>query len=154
MGTKMNIAVRTTVALSGSPDSRQPAIEDPTSNNLVRAALKGNTGRVIELLKAGANPDARDSQGRTPLIEAAFGGHTDTARALLEAGADPNVRDADSWTALMEATSKGRLDIVKRLIGAGADVNARNRDGRTALAMIARAHLEMARFIRRCGAER
>jgi ankyrin repeat protein len=73
----MNTAAMRTDAFSGSHCSRQPPCED-SAPNLTLAALKGDTGLVIELLKAGADPDARDGQGRTPLLEAAFGGHIDT----------------------------------------------------------------------------
>lgn len=149
----MNTAAIRTVAFSGSHCSRQPPCEY-SAPNLTLAALKGETGLVIELLKAGADPDARDGQGRTPLLEAAFGGHIDTLSALLEAGADPNARDPDGWSPLMEAASKGRFEVVKLLLAAGADANATNREGRSALALAAHDHLRMARLIRRCGAER
>jgi cytohesin len=121
---------------------------DPESD-LVMAALKGNTDRVLELLDAGADPDASDGHGRTPLLEAAFGGHSTTVSALIEAGANPNARDADGWTPLMEAASKGRVHIVKQLVAANADANARNRVGQTALEVVARDHIGLARLIRR-----
>jgi ankyrin repeat protein len=149
----MNTAAMHTVAFSGSHCSRQPACED-SAPSLTLAALKGDTGLVTELLEAGADPDACDGQGRTPLIEAAFGGHADTVSALLEAGADPNARDPDGWSPLMEAASKGRFEVVKLFLAAGADANATNREGRSALAVVAHDHLRIARLIRRCGAER
>jgi ankyrin repeat protein len=127
-----------------------PGAGEPASE-LIRAALKGNTRRVIELLEAGANPNERDVDGRTALMEAAFGGHAGPSRALLKAGANPDARDSDGCSSLMEAASKGRLEIVKLLVAAGADVNARNRDGRTALDLTARAHPGLARYIRRSG---
>ncbi|HSO75515.1 MAG TPA: ankyrin repeat domain-containing protein [Blastocatellia bacterium] len=145
----MSTKAKHPVSLSGSPHFCGP---DP-ERNLVLAALKGNTGRVIELLDAGSDPDARDGQGRTPLLEAAFGGHSTTVSALIRAGANPNARDADGWTPLMEAASKGRVDIVKKLVAANADVNARNRLGQTALEVVARDHVGLARLIRRCAAE-
>ncbi|HWO00163.1 MAG TPA: ankyrin repeat domain-containing protein [Blastocatellia bacterium] len=148
----MNTAAIRTVAFSRSHCSRQPACED-SAPNLTLAALKGDTGLVTELLKAGADPDACDGQGRTPLIEAAFGGHVDTLSALLGAGADPNARDADGWTPLMEAASKGRLDVVRRLLAAAADVNASDRDGRTAVEVVARGHLRLTRLIRGCSSK-
>ncbi|MFY9610697.1 MAG: ankyrin repeat domain-containing protein [Blastocatellia bacterium] len=138
------------VSLSGLPHTWKA---DP-GPNLTLAALKGNTDLLNKLLEAGADPDACDSHGRTPLIEAAFGGHVGAVSALLEAGADPNARDADGWTPLMEAASKGRLDVVKRLLAAAADVKASNRDGRTAEEVAARGHLSLARLIRRCGSKR
>ena len=94
-----NTTAKHAVSLSGSP---RIWVSHPEPS-LVLAALKGNTGRVIELLDAGADPDDCDGRGRTALLEAAFGGHPATVSALIEAGADPNVRDADGWTPLMEA---------------------------------------------------
>jgi cytohesin len=144
-----NTTQKHAVSLSGSFRTRK----SHRGPSLVLAALKGNTGRVIELLDAGADPDASDLQGRTPLLEAAFGGHSTTVSALIEAGADPNTRDADGWTPLMEAASKGRVDIVKKLVAAHADVNARNRLGQTAIEVVARDHVGLVRLIRRCAAD-
>ena len=42
----------------------------------------------MESLTAGAQPDAREGNGWTPLMEAAFGGHSGVVRRLLELGAD------------------------------------------------------------------
>ena len=148
----MNTAAMGTVAFPGLHGCRLHAGKD-SGPNLTLAALKGDTGLVIELLKAGADPDACDDQGRTPLIEAAFGGHVDTVSALLAAGADPNARDPDGWSPLIEAASKGRFEVVKLLLAAGADANATNREGRSALAVVAHDHLRMARLIRLLGAE-
>lgn len=49
--------------------------------------------RVFELLLAhGADLEARDERGWTPLMEAVVCGTADEARALLALGADPDVR--------------------------------------------------------------
>lgn len=66
----------------------------------LHAAAKQARADVIRLLlAAGADVDARDSKGRTPLLRAvrsAFGPPTEVLpalRRLLDAGADPNVAD-------------------------------------------------------------
>ena len=57
--------------------------------------LKRPESRFLELLEAGADVNARDRGGYTPLQEACSYGHTKIARFLLEHGADPNVRETD-----------------------------------------------------------
>ena len=49
-------------------------------------------------LRTGADPDARDEKGFTPLHIAAHKGHTAAIAALREAGADPGARNKDGQT--------------------------------------------------------
>jgi hypothetical protein len=67
------------------------------------AAKKGDTAQVEALLKAGADLEARDKNGRTALMLAAQYGHTETVRLLLAKGADAGARDQRGWTAYMLA---------------------------------------------------
>jgi cytohesin len=84
--------------------------------------------RVVELLvRAGANPNAQDDNGNTPLFEA---NSAEVARALVNAGADPNARNADGQTPLFDRYVAEAKEI---LLEAGADVSARDKYGRTAL---------------------
>lgn len=97
------------------------------------------------LIKAGADVNARDNKGRTPLM------HMKTEFALIEdiddgeffvktlvaAGADVNAKDNNGMTALMNIPDdKAIIALVK----AGADVNARDNLGRTALMFVNREH--------------
>jgi len=50
---------------------------------------------VAALLDAGADPNARDKDGNTPLHRAAQGGSPETVAALLDAGADLEARAED-----------------------------------------------------------
>eukprot|EP00058_Branchiostoma_floridae_P017182 XP_002602670.1 hypothetical protein BRAFLDRAFT_72961 [Branchiostoma floridae] len=45
------------------------------------------------LLKSGADPNARDNSGITPVHSAAYSGHVRTVHALIQGGADPNQHD-------------------------------------------------------------
>ena len=56
---------------------------------------------VIQLLlDRGANPNAFDMLGHTPLILSARKGHLEVVKLLLDRGADPNAFDivGHSWT--------------------------------------------------------
>jgi ankyrin repeat protein len=59
-------------------------------NPLFLAASEGKLDVVRYLLDEGANVNARESSGSTPLAEAAYYGHVDVIKELLLRGADIN----------------------------------------------------------------
>ena len=67
------------------------------------AAKNGDTARVEALLKAGAELEAKDKDGRTALMLAAQYGRADTVRLLLAQGANAGARDKRGWNAYMLA---------------------------------------------------
>jgi hypothetical protein len=71
--------------------------------DILQAARKGMTRELATLLLKGADLEARDKQGRTPLMLAAQYGRTATLRLLLEKGAKADVRDSHGWNAYMLA---------------------------------------------------
>ena len=88
------------------------------------AARNNRVGYLADMLNAGANPDARNPQGRTALMEAARLGHVNIIRILIRAVAKLNLREPrDNRTALMFATSSGHPNAARALIYAGATVN-------------------------------
>ncbi len=97
---------------------------------------------VRTLLAVGANPNAKDDLGRTPLLYAL---HlplfrqdlpsTQLVDELVNAGANVNARDKNGVTPLMSAVSGGWPDIVKLLLAAHADMNEKDKKGATALSL-------------------
>ena len=112
--------------------NQKPTVYKKGEKELLDAAFKGETEKVIQLLNEGVNIEAKASDEGTPLMYAALKGHKDTVKTLIEKGAKPNARDRNRCTALMEAASGGYVEVVKVLLKAGADPNALAKDGTTA----------------------
>ncbi len=89
---------------------------------------------VSRLLEMGANPNARDLYGNTPLMTAvADCQNIRIIELLLNAGADVNARNENLMTPLMFAVGNRNAKVAELLINAGADLNAQDEDGNTAL---------------------
>jgi ankyrin repeat protein len=88
---------------------------------------------VRRLLREGADPDAREEDGRTPIFSAVLGGSVGLLGLLLEAGADVNARDENGWTALHFAAHEYLPEMATLLLGRGADPNLADDGGCTAL---------------------
>ena len=97
------------------------------------AAARGFLPLVKLLLDAGAEPDARDSNGFTPLLDAAEQGRTLVVRALLLAGAKVNNTNTTGRTALWLAASRGHEETVTYLIKRDADPALAGADGQAPL---------------------
>lgn len=118
------------------------------NQRLVSAAAKGDTPQVFELLKQGADINARDIRGRTPVMAATHGNHVATAATLLKAGADVNLRDLVLDNPFLYAGAEGQLEILKLAAEAGADPGVTNRYGGTALIPAAeRGHVEVVDYL-------
>lgn len=126
-------------------------------------AMGVSTDTLEVLLKAGAIPDIRDSNGETALHYAVEKNNISLAVSLLDNGADPFIENNDGMTPLVLAFSlggvttvgilNGRIDmedrwgstalfhaiswdfpvIVEALLGAGTDPRHRNKQGSTPL---------------------
>ena len=85
---------------------------------LCRAARLGDATSVKALIEAGADVNAPDEQGGTPLSWAT---NAETARLLVRAGADIEAADDDNRTPLAAAAELGFPDVVDFLLSLGAD---------------------------------
>ena len=99
---------------------------------LHHAAKCGEHAEVKKLLEGGADVNAKDKDGDTPLRIAVGRGHYKKVKHLLEGGADAEAKDKDGWTALHFAAKSG-LPVAYVLIEHGADVGAREKHGWTPL---------------------
>lgn len=103
------------------------------------AAERGHVDVVHELIKSGAEIDARRNDRHTPLLAGVTAdyqpGQEEIVAALLAAGADVSARDEYGYTPLHWAAKVGwrHKAIVALLLAAGADINAANDLGITPL---------------------
>ncbi len=101
---------------------------------IVEAAASGEIRLLDRLLKAGADPDVRLSNGQSALGAAAAAGEIATARLLIARGAHVDCRTRLTFdTPLIEAAQMNRLDMVRLLLDRAADVGAQDVMGRSAL---------------------
>ena len=88
--------------------------------DLRTAAREGNTGTVELLLDRGANIEAKDRWGQTPLLLAAWRGNTETVELLLDRGANIEAKDIRGLTPLLLAAKEGNTETVELLLDRGA----------------------------------
>ena len=123
------------------PQGEQP----PAPGGMTALSFAAREGRLEAarlLLDAGADVNARESNGISPLVMAITNRHTPVAALLLARGADPNAPDWWGRTPLWSAVDMRNLDLdsrtlengvergpvlelIEALIAKGADVNAR-----------------------------
>ena len=123
----------------------QPAAAkgDKPNAALISCAAHGNAAGAAQALQDGADMEARDENGLTPLMWAAQQMNSAVVALLLERGANPRVRDNSGWTALHCAASTGSVEGLEKLLNVcGDDVNAVNNDGETPLLVAIRMHRE------------
>ena len=113
------------------------------------AAHWNDTETADALIKAGANVNAANDLGVTPLLVACADAGATMVATLLKAGANPNLALPNGESPLMTAARTGQAESVKALLARGADVNARESSrGQTALMWAtAERHSEVVRLL-------
>ncbi len=112
-----------------------PANGKDSTEPLHGAAEVGDVNKVQQLLSEGADVNAIDRAGFTPLFYAAHKGYKDVAELLIAGGANVNAKDAYDNTPLHYAAMAGHYEVCNLLIAKRANVNAQNATGGTAMTM-------------------
>ena len=103
----------------------------PDVTELHFAAQAGDVEAIVRLVAAGADVNARDEHGNTPLKYASCE-PVPAVRKLIELGADVNLGDDRGFTPLHGAAAHGfyaeAAEMAEALIARGADVNAWSRE--------------------------
>jgi cytohesin len=111
---------------AGALQTKAPQIRK-IDQQLIEAAEKGALDLVDKLILQGANVNARNESGETPLHLAT---NRKLAELLIAKGADVNAKDdAFKMTPIFNAS----LEITELLAAKGADLNAQAKDGVTPL---------------------
>ncbi|MCY4501064.1 MAG: ankyrin repeat domain-containing protein [Alphaproteobacteria bacterium] len=88
----------------------------------VAAAMAEDRAEIDDLVASGADPDARDAGGCTPLHYAADNNPVgEVARVLFEAGADPEACEGYGQKPLDYAISSANAAFIEVALDAGAD---------------------------------
>ena len=126
------------------------AAADDTLAGLIQA---GNRDAALKSIAAGADVNAAQGDGTTPLHWAVYKVDVDLARALLARGAKPDVLNNYGSSPLAEAVKVANARLVEMLLDAGSNVEVPNQEGQTALMLAARAgSLDVAGLLVRHGA--
>jgi ankyrin repeat protein len=104
-----------------SRDGLNARLELRDETPLIWAVSEGYPDVAIALINAGADLNARNSDGNTALLRSACEGRPELTRVLIDAGAQLNIQNNDGYTALILARRRGHEDIAELLLQAGAD---------------------------------
>ncbi len=97
-----------------NPNQRSTALGEVAP---IHAAIFGRQFASLELLiRAGADVNAPQVGGFTPLMGAAQNGSVEFVRVLLESGADPSMKSGDGQTALDIAKAQNHTEVVSLIM--------------------------------------
>ncbi len=126
-----------------------PPFEITNYRGLHAAAWKGDVAQIHRLGKAGADANALDTKGRTPLHVAAFASREQAVAALVQIGADPNQLDGEKYDIITIAAVANDKKILKLAVRLGG--NPRNMtsmyDGTALIATAHLGHVEVVRYL-------
>ena len=101
------------------------------------ASSVGNAPIVKALLEGGAEVNAKDRWGGTPLRDAVREGHTSVATMLHAAGGELGYDEVEASGSLCELAKQGSRDLLEIMLKCGVHANAKDYDARTALHLAA-----------------
>ena len=88
-----------------------------------KSAASGKLPTLLALAKLGADLNAADEEGRTPMLLAAQNGREESVRMLAELGADIDGADKDGRTPAWTAAENGHEEAYRALVELGASAS-------------------------------
>src|SRR5215468_2046552 len=122
------------VLFAGRPGDPRKA--KPITADLVTAIRNADVRVVRQLLDNGADVNARDAEGNTPLLLASFYASPECLKLLIEKGVDVNAANKAGATPLIRAATD--YEKTRLLVAAGANIQVRTALGNTPLILAAR----------------
>lgn len=124
-----------------SLDKEQTVVKDMTP--LLLAIHAKDLSLMQELIQAGANVNAPDSQKITPLMWATGYQSLEMVKMLLQAKAEVNTTYSETNSPLMIASGYNNKEIVEELLKYKANVNLKNTHGTTPLFRASTLHFQL-----------
>jgi ankyrin repeat protein len=113
----------------------------------------GERAAALAVIDDGADVNATQGDGTTPLHWAVYKVDRELVAELLDRGAKADVTNKYGSSPLAEAVKLGEVALVRQLLDAGANVDSPNGDGQTALMLAARiGSLDVAKLLVERGA--
>ena len=137
----MALPITTTTWAGDTKPTAQPTLtNEELKSYLFEAAKSGSPEEIEALLAKGADLNATDNGGNTPLhLAASSNSNSGVTKALLEAEADHNTINYFGETPLhLAAMYNSNPEVTKALLEAGADSNAKDNYDKTSLHSAAR----------------
>jgi len=100
------------------------ASQEKLDGSLMSQCGYGNAEEVAELLKQGANPNATNKYGHSPLRQASRKGSLKVMQLLIDNGADVHAKPKDGRSMIAEAASSWEPKAVAMLLKSGAKPDA------------------------------
>lgn len=119
-----------------NPQTSEPQFRPTT---LLDTVLIGDRAGVEQFIMLGANVNATEVDGTTPLMRAIHGGFPEIAKTLINAGANVSATNRYGVSALYLAARATDSATTRELLAAGADPNTALPEGETALMTAAKA---------------
>jgi ankyrin repeat protein len=121
---------------------------------LANSIQNGERAAALAAIEDGADVNATQGDGTTPLHWAVYKVDRELVAELIEHGAKADVTNKYGSSPLAEAVKLGDLELVRQLLDAGADVESPNGDGQTALMLAAHiGALDIAKLLVERGAD-
>jgi ankyrin repeat protein len=143
---KKSVAIAAVLLAGASGGAAADALTD--------AIRAGQAQTAIRLIEGGADVNAADSLGTTPLMWAARYGDAAIVERLIRAGANVAAENVFGVAPMSEAALIGSESVIRELLAAGVDANSPNPEGETALMLVVRTgRVEAAELLIDAGAD-